>query len=429
MRAVDVHALLQMATVATVLVASARVAFRGRPASRRQLSIAAAVVLVLLPVGVTFAPRVLWPIGIDGHEALRVWLGLPTPAWVLAIWLGGAAAGSALALAAFVRTHRVVDALPRHRSRRVLDVVNDGRRRLGIQAPVDVRVSTRGGPCSWPGRRATIVLPREATRWPRWIVDAAVAHELVHLARRDAWFALLVRCARMLWWPIPGARSLERAFTRSTEESCDDRAAAALGDPGAYARALAWIAARSVQDRSPMFVAPALTTHEFPRRIERFLRPRDVLPEPIRVAVLLGVSFVTAFALTAFEPIEPASTRIDAIPLRPLDPLDDAVLRTRRTALAAAGTLDVVPDADTPAPVYPGAALNSGIEGRVDLRYRVDRNGRVAGIEIVHSDHVLLTRAAERALRLTRFKIITDGGGVDAAAIRTERFDFALPNR
>lgn len=59
----------------------------------------------------------------------------------------------------------------------------------------------------------------------------------------------------------------------------------------------------------------------------------------------------------------------------------------------------------SPTPQYPEMLRSSAVSGSVRMRFVVDSTGRVdfARVTVVHSDHLLFTRAVETALRRTRY--------------------------
>ncbi len=75
----------------------------------------------------------------------------------------------------------------------------------------------------------------------------------------------------------------------------------------------------------------------------------------------------------------------------------------------AVGPLPPVPDTQPapvfrPTPVYPDTAREAGIEGRVLLRMRVGRDGRVVDAQVHHSTHPLFDAAALAAGWRWRFE-------------------------
>ncbi len=62
------------------------------------------------------------------------------------------------------------------------------------------------------------------------------------------------------------------------------------------------------------------------------------------------------------------------------------------------------------APLYPEEARKSGIRGRVLFSAVISEDGRVESLELINSDHPLLTKAAEDAIRQWRYRPATKKG-------------------
>jgi len=59
---------------------------------------------------------------------------------------------------------------------------------------------------------------------------AVLAHEMGHVARRDPWWALLARLAKVVWWWHPLAHIAARECRRTSELACDDRSLRTVDD-------------------------------------------------------------------------------------------------------------------------------------------------------------------------------------------------------
>lgn len=69
-------------------------------------------------------------------------------------------------------------------------------------------------------------------------VEAVLAHELAHIARRDWFFNLLQAFVESLFYYQPAVWWISQIIRRERENACDDVALAATGNPLAFARAL-----------------------------------------------------------------------------------------------------------------------------------------------------------------------------------------------
>ena len=86
--------------------------------------------------------------------------------------------------------------------------------------------------------RSRILLPGDWSDWSDSKREAALAHELAHVERRDALFAALAALNQCLYWFHPLAWLLPRRLAWHSEQACDDRAITLTGAPIPYARHL-----------------------------------------------------------------------------------------------------------------------------------------------------------------------------------------------
>ena len=181
---------------------------------------------------------------------------------------------------------------------------------------IDVRMDRCGTPWTWGIRRPVIVLPMGFDSWPTERQDAALAHELGHIRRRDwlidqvsEWLCIAFWFQPLIW--ITWLR--QRGYA---ERACDDVVLTGGGDPFDYAESLLAVARDNRQRR--MF---AMTGGRSPLsvRIEAILE-RDARRHPMTgrkrgaVAVLaLTVAFpLGTAAITASQPPTVQLTGIEA---------------------------------------------------------------------------------------------------------------------
>jgi beta-lactamase regulating signal transducer with metallopeptidase domain len=160
---------------------------------------------------------------------------------VVLLWL----AGAALMLLRHAGGLRVVAALERSPCRPLPPAwqqrLDELRGALGITRTVAVRLSEDVlAPCAARVLRPVIWVPLSLlTRTPADQLEALLAHELAHIARKD-WLWNGVQCViESLLFFHPAAWWLGRRIRQEREQACDDLAVAACGDPLALAEALA----------------------------------------------------------------------------------------------------------------------------------------------------------------------------------------------
>jgi beta-lactamase regulating signal transducer with metallopeptidase domain len=103
--------------------------------------------------------------------------------------------------------------------------------------------------------RPTVMLPAGWQEWSAAELKAVLAHELAHIARRDALWRLVAAVAVALHWGQPLVHWLRRNLLLAQELAADELAAAAMGSKREYLQALAQLALR--QDSRPAAIPPA----------------------------------------------------------------------------------------------------------------------------------------------------------------------------
>ena len=67
-----------------------------------------------------------------------------------------------------------------------------------------------------------VLLPLDAEDWPVERLAAVLAHERMHVLRRDLWWQLVAQVACAFYWPNPLVWLAGRAQQRECEQACDD---------------------------------------------------------------------------------------------------------------------------------------------------------------------------------------------------------------
>lgn len=129
-------------------------------------------------------------------------------------------------------------------------------------------------------------------------VEAILAHELAHIARRDWIFNLVQAFIESLFYYHPAVWWMSQVIRSERENSCDDAALAATGNPLAFAKALV-----QVQEMAAPVPLPALALGMGGSR--RFLlleRVRRILNQPQQKSQIMEKLTATAilFALLTF---------------------------------------------------------------------------------------------------------------------------------
>jgi len=420
----DIHWLVQLTLASALLVLFVVRAFPDNAASRRSLALSVLLLLTTLPPLLFLVNDFFWYFEVQNPWPLMPLWKSYIPLVVLCAWFSGSLA---LLLRVAWGVNRRLKGLRRmplilgSSHARCIQCLHGIADRMGYHEQVALRLGGEQEPCSTSLGTPTVMLPQNYSNWREHTLEAVLAHELVHLARRDSWTLLLMHLVRAFYWWMPWMGSLSRALTRSIEESCDDRAAEILGSDTDYLSGLADVARRGLSPQSPGF-EPMVSVH-LSLRFHRFLWRRKhrlesdrvywglvgilglvllatgVYPIPLQgnghgggqeqVPGMLQVRSVASKAALHTE--SPARKR--EYPSRPggvhlaLNP--DSGLTPGRVS-AVFPRVSAEPDGalQAPSPIYPGHALMKEIEGSVLVEFRVTGDGHVTRINILKSEPV-----------------------------------------
>ena len=203
-----------------LVVGLASALFRDRPASRRLLIIVLMVLTGLLPIICLIAGLRL-EVGVQGlslsqvstENVDRVSLFLMTSGLTLVV----------IQLGLIFRARRRLAGLPTVNDGFIDQTIRDLAEAAGVTVPVSVRMDA--GVCSSSLGGRLIVLSTSSSTWHPETLRAVLAHELVHLSRRDDVWLLLARLLALQFWWLPWCRLLPELLENAIEESCDDLAA------------------------------------------------------------------------------------------------------------------------------------------------------------------------------------------------------------
>ncbi|MEX1259001.1 MAG: M56 family metallopeptidase [Gemmatimonadota bacterium] len=156
--------------------------------------------------------------------------------------------------------------------------------------------------------RPFVLLPDTATDWSPERRELVLAHELVHLKRRDPLRRVLLRLVLAIFWFHPLAWYSARRAVLACEEACDQAVVRMGYRPSTYARHLLALATPT---SLPMPALARLRRPSLEVRIMKLLEPQS--PRRPRLAVgALSVSMAWAITVAATAPVPP---------VRPLDEL------------------------------------------------------------------------------------------------------------
>lgn len=278
----NVPTLLAAALTSVAAVALASVLFRNQPATRRLFLILLLTMIVVVPVLACLLDLRL-TIGLPAAEWARLETAHLDLAWNVLLFIGGPFALHHIF--EVTRSRRQIGRLPLidqdDRLDRMVDqlsVALDSGRRPEFRRGVQAGATTLG--------RRTVVLPEGWQHWSTDTLRAVLAHEFVHLRRRDdLWINFAWLVVAVYWW-LPWLRMLPGLLERSVEESCDDLASFLVQSDAAYLEGLYEVARRSAASNGfpvnglpvnelPVNVAVRATGSSLQARFRRFALFRD----------------------------------------------------------------------------------------------------------------------------------------------------------
>jgi beta-lactamase regulating signal transducer with metallopeptidase domain len=247
---------------------------------------------------------------IEAARRLFAWLGL---AWLAGVTLGLARLTGGWLLARRIRRTATPIADPALVERAAAMC-----RAYGV-APALLASDRVETPVVIGHRRPAIVLPGGAERQlPSDAIGPLLAHEMMHIVRRDYAVNVVQSVADALLFFSPGARAISRWLRDAREFCCDDAVASQCGTTP-YVRSLTTLAALKSAARPVLNVAgPRLIV-----RVKRLLEEDVMRAFPgLRLATLAGAAMaiagtaptVVATAASAMAPMQQASIPIAFVP-------------------------------------------------------------------------------------------------------------------
>ena len=183
------------------------------------------------------------------------------------------------------------------------------RKRLCIRAKVGLVLAGEAvTPMTGGVLRPVILLPASATDWSEARRQAVLAHELVHVRRRDALRHLLGRAVLAVYWFHPLSWMASYFATARREEACDDEVLAVGAKPSEYAGHLLSLSEGSAS-RRPALLLPMAQRSQLERRIRAILRPRRVRPRARVAAAVLAVAAAGGVSISIADPTRSTTAR------------------------------------------------------------------------------------------------------------------------
>ncbi len=151
-------------------------------------------------------------------------------------------------------------------------------------------------------RRPTVFLPVPAVDWSAECRDAVLAHELVHLARRDPLRHLTARLTLAMYWFHPAAWLAVRWAAIACEDACDEAVVRSGIPPSSYARVLLELAESTGRSRPALIALPIVQSSRLERRLRMILDHDTRRASTRRLAFPAAGCAVLAIAVAAARP-------------------------------------------------------------------------------------------------------------------------------
>jgi TonB family protein len=272
--------------------------------------------------------------------------------------------------------------------------------RFGIAPPPQIAVSSRTtAPITIGTRRGIILLPPQLLEnISSDDLDAVLAHETAHIARRDFAKNLLYSLLALpvTWHPLMWRTRARLAESR--ELICDEAAAAAVAGPRQYAHSLLRLAsAVAGQPRFAAIQAVGILDFTSTRALER--RVMILTRKPIPISTTRRILLATACSVLAL------ATCTSALALR-----TDVSAGGVATDKAPAKKITVSPaeisgnKISGVNPTYPPEARKKKIQGTVVLEAVISKDGEIESLQVIESPSNLLSDSAMKAVQTWRYR-------------------------
>ena len=398
---------LRLLLLSILFTAAAAVAFPDNARSRRALLVLAALALTLLPwLSSSFLGT--WAIQVDRLPSFT--LAHFVPAGFVLTWICVALFGLAYTGVRLAQEIMRIRALPRIDEPDLIERIDATCAQLNISRP---QVRSGGSACALTLGGQFLILPAEWSGWSSNTLSAVLAHELVHIQRRDDRWLLLTRALATCYWWMPWLWLWVRKHEQAMEESCDDMASELVGRPFAYAEGLSTAAGA----QNPLGTM-GMHSHPLVGRIQRFAQTRTLqLDTPGVYWCVIGIVASVA-VLTSFETkIRSSDRTVAAQPAVTLASSQSAsfglqaanIPEVTQRLITLPGTAPAVAQwlrhpQEQPRVVYPGSALRDQVEGDVLVEFTVNRDGSISGVQVVSAwPDTSFNRVATRAVRAIRY--------------------------
>jgi TonB family protein len=288
-----------------------------------------------------------------------------------------------------------------------------GYRHLNVEVGLSSRISS---PLSFGWKKPKILLPHCVAKLPTEQLEAVLRHELIHIRRNDWPLVVFEQIVKSIFWFHPFVRVLIDKIDLNREQVVDREVVRETGLTKIYLRTLHTIAS-TFRQTSVVPMIPFIRKGHLKKRVAQL--KQEVVMSKSRRFVLLSVLFllvsgaalVSASAVRFSPAFPPGATTIS-------EPQEKGEKKKSE------GSIQVMDESDVKVqlvkrvnPAYPEEAKKQGIKGKVVLKIKIGKDGRVVDVKIDESAHELLDNAAAEAVRKWEYTPpVLDGKPVEVLA-------------
>jgi TonB family protein len=322
--------------------------------------------------------------GLVFRTTARADVAVPYQNLIACVWAAGALAVAARWTVEWCRIAALIRRAPRVIDGPVHDAIAVMRAACPVARPVELVVAniTRE-PGVFGISRPVLLWPAHLTALRPEQIEAVVAHEVAHVARRDNLHASIHMLVSAIFWFHPLVWWIGARLIDERERACDERVLALGQRPAAYAASLLDTCRQCIS--STLANVPGVTGGNLSRRIAHIMGENPAVP--------LGRSKKGVLVAAALCALVPAMTT--SAPAQTKD---------------AEETVQAGPDVEMPRllrevkPQYTERALREKVQGEVTLQCIVRTTGRVTDIKVVRSLDPDLDKAAVDAASQWEFE-------------------------
>lgn len=243
-------------------------------------------------------------------------------------------------------------------------------------------------PVTMGALRPVILLPADWREWDDAKLDAVVAHEVSHVARRDAFTQRISLLHRAIFWFSPLAWWLDRRLADLAEQASDEAALSCGADRTDYAKTLLGFfeALQAAPGRVWWQGVSMAKAGQAEQRVDRILAWKGAVTMSLKKSIIAVVVALAVPVVYLAASVHPANYNVsrqgvdfaqDQAPPPPAAPRPAVAPKATPSAMAAPAPAPQAPDASEAAPL-PEAAI--GPDGIVGPYAMPPRNVSVEGV-------------------------------------------------